>query len=146
MIWRYESNGWSRERLFAVDFPYPTARDDGGVAQTGRSGSEEQRGQLLAVLDPRSSAYVGLRLWPDAALPDKGLVVFTRPRGYIAGGRDTALLDGRPLPGLKSGLPTEGTFRVPFAGPERAIVAARNGEAMTVRNIPGAITYAEFHY
>ena len=95
---------------------------------------------------PRSSAYVGLRLWPDTAIADQGVVVFTRPRGYVAGGRDTALLDGKPVPGLKTGLPTEGTFRIPFPGPERAIPAALNGETMIVRSIPGAISYAEFHY
>lgn len=95
---------------------------------------------------PRSSAYVGLRLWPDTAIPEQGRIIFTRPRGYIAGGHDTALLDGKPLPGLKTGLPTEGTFRIPFPGPERAIPAALNDETMTVRSIPGAISYAEFHY
>ncbi|HEY8601491.1 MAG TPA: hypothetical protein VIL85_23895, partial [Thermomicrobiales bacterium] len=95
---------------------------------------------------PRSSAYVNVRLWLDTALPDQGLVVFTRPRGYLAGGRDTALLDGKPIAGLKVGLPTEGTFRIPLAGPERAVTAALNGEAMTIRCIPSAITYAEFHF
>ncbi|MDP3607126.1 MAG: twin-arginine translocation pathway signal, partial [Polaromonas sp.] len=27
-IWRFESNGWPRERLHAIDLPYPLARDD----------------------------------------------------------------------------------------------------------------------
>ena len=27
-IWRFESNGWPRERLQAIDIPYPLARDD----------------------------------------------------------------------------------------------------------------------
>ena len=95
---------------------------------------------------PRSSPYVGLRLAADAALPDRGLIVFTRPRGYVATGRDAHLLDGRPVPGVPSGLPTEGSFRVPVAGPERPVPAALNGEALTVRSIPGALVYAEFHY
>lgn len=95
---------------------------------------------------PRSSAYVGLRLWPDTANADIGTVVFTRPRGYVATGRDTHMLDGKPVPGGPAGLPTAGTFRLPIAGPERAISAALNGETLTIRSIPGAITCAEFHY
>ena len=27
-IWRFESNGWPRDRLHAIDLPYPLARDD----------------------------------------------------------------------------------------------------------------------
>ena len=27
-IWRFESNGWPRERLYAINVPYPLARDD----------------------------------------------------------------------------------------------------------------------
>ena len=27
-IWRWQSNGWPRERLHAIDFPLPSARDD----------------------------------------------------------------------------------------------------------------------
>jgi pimeloyl-ACP methyl ester carboxylesterase len=41
-LWRFESNGWPRERLHAVEFPYPLARDDDTVAQAGRSSTAEQ--------------------------------------------------------------------------------------------------------
>ena len=40
-LWRFESNGWPRERLHAVEFPYPTLRDDNGVAQAGRSSNKQ---------------------------------------------------------------------------------------------------------
>jgi pimeloyl-ACP methyl ester carboxylesterase len=40
-FWRFESNGWPRERLFAFDQPLPLARDDDGVAQAGRSSTAE---------------------------------------------------------------------------------------------------------
>lgn len=40
-LWRFESNGWPRERLFAFDQPLPLARDDDGVAQAGRSSTAE---------------------------------------------------------------------------------------------------------
>lgn len=95
---------------------------------------------------PRSSAVVSMRLTEDAATPDQGVVIFTRPRGYVATGRDTHLLDGAPVPGVKEGIPTDASFKVPFTGPERAVPASLNGEAMTVRSIPGAVVYAEFHY
>jgi len=29
-MWRFESNGWPRARLHAIDLPYPLARDDDG--------------------------------------------------------------------------------------------------------------------
>lgn len=95
---------------------------------------------------PRSSSVVSMRLTDDAPTPNQGLVIFTRPRGYIATGRDTHLLDGAPVPGVNPGIPTESSFTVPFPGPERAVPASLNREAMTVRTIPGALVYAEFHY
>ncbi|NRF67966.1 twin-arginine translocation pathway signal [Aquincola sp. S2] len=47
-LWRFESNGWPRARLHAVDFPYPLARDDDAKEQPGRSSSTEQRDHLAA--------------------------------------------------------------------------------------------------
>lgn len=96
---------------------------------------------------PRSSAYVGLRLSEDApASSGKGLIIFTRPRGYVADGRDQHALDGRPVPGVLSGVPTSSSFRVETTVYDRGIPAALNGERLTVRAFPGEIVYAEFHY
>lgn len=50
-LWRFESNGWPRERLHAVDFAYPLARSDDGKPQEGRSSSTEQMQQLAAAVD-----------------------------------------------------------------------------------------------
>ena len=50
-IWRWQSNGWPRERLHAVDFSYPSARDDNTVVQAGRSSADEQMQQLAAEID-----------------------------------------------------------------------------------------------
>jgi len=47
-LWRFESNGWPRERLMAVNMPDPLARDDDAVPQQGRSGSAEQTARLAA--------------------------------------------------------------------------------------------------
>ncbi len=47
-LWRFESNGWPRERLMAVNMPDPLSRDDDAVPQAGRSGSAEQTERLAA--------------------------------------------------------------------------------------------------
>ncbi len=95
---------------------------------------------------PRSSAVVSMRLAEDAPVANQGLVIFTRPRGYVASGRDKHLLDGAPVPGVKEGVPTDSAFKVPLPGPERAVPASLNGENITARTIPGDVVYAEFHY
>ena len=50
-IWRWQSNGWPRERLHAVDFPYPSARDDNTKEQPGRSSADDQMRHLSAEID-----------------------------------------------------------------------------------------------
>ena len=51
MAWRFESNGWQRERLFALDMPLPLARDDDGKPQEGRSSAAESMQQLAAEVE-----------------------------------------------------------------------------------------------
>lgn len=50
-LWRFESNGWPRDRLFAPDQPFPLARDDDGVAQPGRSSTAESMAFLKAEVE-----------------------------------------------------------------------------------------------
>lgn len=45
-IWRFESNGWPRERLLAFNFSDPLARADDATPQPGRSSTEDQRREL----------------------------------------------------------------------------------------------------
>jgi pimeloyl-ACP methyl ester carboxylesterase len=40
-VWRFESNGWPRERLHALDLPLPMARDDDRVEQPGRTSADD---------------------------------------------------------------------------------------------------------
>lgn len=47
-FWRWESNGFPRDRLFAIDFPYPLARSNDAEFQRLRSSSTDQREQLAA--------------------------------------------------------------------------------------------------
>ena len=46
MAWRFESNGWPRDRLFALDMPYPLARNDDSKPQEGRTSAAESMRQL----------------------------------------------------------------------------------------------------
>jgi pimeloyl-ACP methyl ester carboxylesterase len=50
-LWRFESNGWPRERLFALDAPYPLARTDDAKAQEGRTSTAEHMAQLAAEVE-----------------------------------------------------------------------------------------------
>ncbi len=50
-VWRFESNGWPRERLLAIDLTYPLARDTDTTPQPGRSSATEQMNQLSAEVD-----------------------------------------------------------------------------------------------
>ena len=53
-LWRFESNAWPRERLHAIDLPYPLARDADNKAQAGRTSTDEHmaflRQEVQAVL------------------------------------------------------------------------------------------------
>lgn len=50
-VWRFESNGWPRERLLAIDLPYPLARDDDTKAQPGRTSTAEHMAYLKAEVE-----------------------------------------------------------------------------------------------
>jgi pimeloyl-ACP methyl ester carboxylesterase len=47
-LWRFEANGWPRDRLVAVNMPDPLARANDAVAQENRSSSAEQTERLAA--------------------------------------------------------------------------------------------------
>jgi len=50
-LWRFESNGWPRDRLLAIDMPNPTARSDDTRPQPGRSSAAEQAQVLAAAVE-----------------------------------------------------------------------------------------------
>src|SRR5271154_39718 len=58
-IWRMESNGFPRDRLFAINFTDPLARTDDSLPQPNRSSTEDQRRELaeaIAQLKARTGA------------------------------------------------------------------------------------------
>ena len=50
-VWRFESNGWPRERLHAIDLPYPLSRDDDTKPQAGRTSTAEHMAFLKTEVD-----------------------------------------------------------------------------------------------
>ena len=80
-LWRFESNGWPRERLHAIDVPYPLARDDDAKPQEGRSSTAENMQYLAAQID-KVLATTGARQVVLIANSRGGYAV----RNYIANG------------------------------------------------------------
>ena len=50
-IWRFESNGFPRGRLFAISFTDPEARDSDDAPQPNRSSTSDELGELAAFVD-----------------------------------------------------------------------------------------------
>ncbi|MEO7391024.1 MAG: twin-arginine translocation pathway signal [Ramlibacter sp.] len=50
-LWRFESNGWPRDRLYAIDMPYPLARDDDTTAQPGRTSTADHMAFLKSEVE-----------------------------------------------------------------------------------------------
>ncbi len=98
-IWRFESNGWPKDRLHAVDMPYPLARDADDKPQPGRTSTEEARAFLAAEVDAvlqRTGAKQVVLIGNSRG----GLVI----RNFIAGGGAAkvshAILGGTPNHGV----------------------------------------------
>ena len=101
---------------------------------------------------PRSFRYLQLRLAPvpPAYAKAGSLVILSRPRGYIAQGRDRFSIDGAVPDDVASGVPAIDAITRSFdAGPPRSVPVRLNDEQLTVRTAPlseGQIVVAEFHY
>ena len=98
--WRFESNGWPRERLHAIHLPYPLARDADERPQPGRTSTAEHRAYLAAEID-KVLAATGARQ----------VVLFANSRGgnairsYVLHGGAAkvshAILGGTPNQGVR---------------------------------------------
>src|SRR5690606_19144367 len=47
-LWRFESNGYGRDQLFAINLKYPSARSDDAKPQEGRSSTDDVMKELAA--------------------------------------------------------------------------------------------------
>ena len=99
VIWRFESNGYPRDRLAAISFTNPQARDDNGVAQPNRSSTQEQLRELTEFVD-KVRQRTGAEKVALVALSRGGYSV----RSYIASGGAArvshAVLCGSPNHGV----------------------------------------------
>lgn len=99
-VWRFESNGWPRERLHALDLPRPLARDDDAVDQPGRTSTTELARHLAAQVARIAREHGGSKVIL-VGNSRGGLAI----RNYIAnhGGKDLvshAILGGTPNHGV----------------------------------------------
>jgi len=99
-LWRFESNHWPRDRLFALRHPYPLARTHDNVAQSGRTSSTEHKNFLTAEVE-RIRKQTGAEKVVLVGNSRGGLAI----RNYIenGAGKDTvshAILGGTPNHGI----------------------------------------------
>lgn len=104
-IWRFESNGWPRERLHAIELPYPLARDVDARPQPGRTSTAEHMAFLQSQVE-RTLQATGAGKVVLMANSRGGYAV----RNYIqnGGGERTvshAILGGTPNHGVWMSMP-----------------------------------------
>ncbi len=133
-LWRFESNGWPRNRLHAIEVPYPSSRDEDAKLQAGRTSTNEHAAYL--------SSEVNKVL---AATGANKVVLFANSRGgnavrnYIQNGDGAAkvshaILGGTPnhgvwaIKGFREGNEFSGTgaFLMGLNAPKNA-----NGDEVT---------------
>jgi pimeloyl-ACP methyl ester carboxylesterase len=124
-LWRWESNGWPRARLHAVDFPNPSARDDNTKDQPGRSSADDQMRHLAAEVDKVLAATGAVKV-----------VLMGNSRGgnairhYIANGGGAAKVSHAIL----GGTPNHGVWSNPGFRPNNEFNGA--GAFLTGLNAP----------
>lgn len=107
-LWRFESNGWPRDRLLAIDVPYPLARDDDGKPQPGRTSTAEHMDALKVEVDEFLAA-TGARQVVLVANSRGGYAV----RNYIQNGGGAAKVSHAIL----GGTPNHGVWSDPAFSP-----------------------------
>ena len=125
-IWRFESNGWPRDRLHAIDMPYPLARDDDAKEQPGRSSTAEHMAFLAA--EVRKVL---------AATGAKKVVLVGNSRGGYAIRNFIANRDGAAVVShaILGGVPNHGVYANPARAPGGEFNGA--GPFLTALNRPG---------
>ena len=125
-IWRFESNGWPRERLHAIDLPYPLARDDDTQQQPGRSSSAEHMAFLAAEVK-RVLAATGARKVALVGNSRGGYAI----RNFVASADNAALVSHVVL----GGVPNHGVAADPTARLDNEFNGA--GHFLMRLNAPG---------
>src|ERR1035437_6954645 len=103
-LWRFESNGWPRSRLFALQQPYPLARDDDSKEQAGRNSTAEHMAFLKTEVD-KVLAQTGARQVVLVGSSSGGYAI----RNYIQnGGGDKTVSHA-----ILGGVPNHGVCAIP---------------------------------
>lgn len=124
-IWRFESNGWPRERLHAIDVPYPLARDDDTRPQPGRTSAAEHMAYLKAEVE-KVLAATGAKQVALVGNSRGGNAI----RNYILnGGGDRTVSHA-----ILGGVPNHGIWNVPGRNPGSEF--AGNGPFLQGLNAP----------
>ena len=131
-VWRFESNGWPRERLHAIDLPYPSARDADDKPQEGRSSTTEHMQFLAAEVDKVLKA-TGARRVVLVGNSRGGYAI----RNYIANGGGKAkvshaILGGTPNHGVWSNPTFRPTNEFNGAGPFLTALNNQGGPGIEV--------------
>ncbi|MEJ6024354.1 twin-arginine translocation pathway signal [Ramlibacter sp. PS4R-6] len=126
-IWRFESNGWPRERLHAIEMPYPLARDDDLKEQPGRSSTGEHMAYLKSEVE---------KVMARTGAPK--VVLFASSRGgnavrdYIQNGGGERTVSHAIL----GGTPNHGVWAVTIDGLPDSSEFAGHGPFLTALNKP----------
>jgi pimeloyl-ACP methyl ester carboxylesterase len=128
-LWRFEANGWPRDRLAAVDVPYPLSRDDDSKPQDGRSSTLDNMQAVSAEVD-RLLKATGARQVVLIANSRGGYAV----RNYVANGGGAAkvshaILCGTPNHGVWADIKLRPGNEFNGAGPFLTALNAPKGAA-----------------
>ncbi len=126
-LWRFESNGWPRQRLLAIDLPYPQARGDDAVPQPGRTSSAEHMAFLKSEVDKFLSA-TGARQVVLVGNSRGGKAI--RNYVYNGGGQQTV------SHAILGGTPNHGVWAVPIQGLPDGNEFAGHGPFLKALNQP----------
>lgn len=124
-IWRFESNGWPRDRLFAIDLPYPTARAEDDKPEPGRTSTAEHMAFLRSEVE-RVLAATGARQVILVGNSRGGYAI----RNYIQNGGGANKVSHAVL----GGVPNHGVWNI--AGRAPANEFAGNGPFLQALNAP----------
>ncbi len=124
-IWRFESNGWPRERLYAIDIPYPTARAEDDKPEAGRTSTAEQMAYLRSEVEKVLQA-TGAKQVVLVGNSRGGYAI----RNYIQNGGGADKVSHAIL----GGTPNHGVWNVPGRAPGNEF--AGNGPFLQALNAP----------
>ena len=144
-LWRFESNGWPRERLHAIHLPYPLARDVDDRPQNGRTSTTEHRQYLASEID-KVLAATGARQVVLVGNSRGGNAI----RSYIMNGGAAkvshAILGGTPNHGVRADASNNPGNEFNGAGPFLMALNNQGGAGIEITPGPRWMTIRSDNY